>query len=242
MTERPILFSASMVRAILAGQKTQTRRVVKVPKHIKPDGLLSMTWNQHDTSLREQGVSDDARAYLSGPRWDGERLFGNLYGDIGYGVVACPYGAPGDRLWVRETWAFLGTDMNKWGRTHQLQTGVVRYTADASERRIETGWQNVEPWMARRAGRRPSIHMPRWASRLTLEITGVRVERLQKISEKDAIAEGVDAVSMRDVPRQATPNRRTDFAHLWNKINAKRGHGWDVNPWVWVLEFKRVAP
>ncbi len=130
MTERPILFSAPMVRALLAGTKTQTRRVVKRDRFIHADG------------------SDEFAPPL----------------------ICCPYGQPGDRLWVREAWYFEGTDMMRHGRTHSTQDGVVRYLADGERRTINTDWRNVEAWMTRKPQNRPGIHMPagprasRWRS------------------------------------------------------------------------------
>jgi hypothetical protein len=192
-----------MVRAILAGQKTQTRRVVKLPhgRHIcgEPEQDGTLEWRPID-------------------RGDGVVIKQTLRLMLG----ECPYGAPGDRLWVRETFAL----------TPAVDAGAPQktlYRADPIYDGIDLrGWR----WS-------PAIHMPRRYSRLTLEITDVRVQRLQDISEADAIAEGVDAVSMADMPRQATLNRRTDFAHIWDKINGKRAP-WASNPWVWALTFERV--
>lgn len=198
--ERPILFSGPMVRAILDGRKTQTRRVVK------PQSLV---------------------------------------GHCGGGVVTkCPYGGTSDRLWVRETWA-ARLDQDHV-RPNDLPRGTVGYWADGPARCCNTGCPGA-------AGKvRPSIFMPRWASRITLEITGVRIQRVQKISEEDAEAEGIDIV----IDQHRSPwcasagsdgcacggkSNREHFALLWDSINAKRGFGWDVNPWVWVVEFKRVA-
>lgn len=162
MKERPILFSGPMVRAILDGRKTQTRRVVK-PR---------------------QGMLDD---------WTG---------------LPCPYGKPGDRLWVRETCYF------------EQPHGEVIYRADpGSEKALDPEFTGLR-W-------RPSIHMPRWASRITLEIVNVRVERLQDIRVDDARAEGVTA----KWPVHG-------FRNLWQSIN---GFGsWDANPWVWVVEFRNM--
>lgn len=189
--ERPILFSAPMVRAILEGRKTQTRRIVKPQPSPSSDTAfigLDGIWRFSHPTLRGP-VSHEADD------------------------VRCPYGQPGDRLWVREAWAFH-PDFPE-------STRRAIYRADA-------GVENDVPrW-------RPSIHMPRWASRILLEITAVRVERLQDISETDAQAEGVaNSLHLRG-GRLA----RENFAHLWWTIN---GDGsWEANPWVWVVEFKRV--
>ena len=177
MKERPILFSGPMVRAILDGRKTQTRRVVKPqPDWIRPR------------------VSDDgiAHGYCGSGPTDG---------------IKCPYGTVGDRLWVRESWA---------------KSGEV---GDATEYRAD----NPDPIGAKW---RPSIHMPRWASRIDLEITGIRVERLQEISERDAMAEGCEYLT--------NSVARSNFVKLWISINGQ--DSWSANPWVWVIEFKRIKP
>lgn len=170
--ERPILFSGEMVRAILDGRKTQTRRVMK---------------HQNGAHLAFQ---------------------------------KCPHGNPGDCLWVRESFRLSVP-------AHEGQTGYPIYRANFKDDPILGIWK-------------PSIHMPRWASRITLEITGVRVERVRDISEEDAKAEGWP----RDQELFPTVNTSYKanlwFERLWDSINAERGFGWDVNPWVWVLEFKRV--
>jgi len=200
MRERPILFNGPMVRAILAGHKTQTRRVVKNP----PAGDLCGTkWTL--------GYPASQHAVWAG--------FGNPE-DPHY--VRCPFGKPGDRLWVRESWQF---EINALCAA-QDSNGPFVYAADGDRagRRIDDRW-------------RPSIHMPRWACRLVLEITAVRVERLQAITEADALAEG----SMEWAGEQNTPIRDLDtgderiaFAALWDST----GGTWDSNPWLWVIEFK----
>ena len=136
----------------------------------------------------------------------------------------CPYGRPGDLLWVRET---HGIQL-KLGESPDYPKGLVVYRADLPE---DSNFQyegGGSAW-------RPSIHMPRWASRITLEITGVRVERVQDISEKDAIAEGAAFRKDEDGELDA-------FNNIWDIINEKRGYSWDNNPWVWVIEFKKVKP
>lgn len=190
MKERPILFSGPMVRAILAGQKTVTRRVVREKKCTTCNDVGEVhAGTEHGLTIRPC------------PRCDGVRR--------------CPYGAPGDRLWVRETWRYLGD-------------GVTLYRAD------------IPDHLARRTTWHPSIHMRRHRSRLTLRVTDVRVERLHAIDEADAIREGVDAVSVADVPRNGTLSRRDDFAQLWEKINGKRAP-WASNPWVWRVAFEVEA-
>ncbi len=191
MADRPILFSGEMVRAILEGCKTQTRRVIK-PQPIEVErGYL--TW--------KQGTGHGAGAPVS----DAGTWFD------------CPYGKLGDRLWVRETWMVEQFPSNG--------SELVHYRADNTA--ANSGWTAARMW-------KPSIHMPRRYSRITLEITGVRVERLQDISEADMAAEGLD------IAPYGEPC--AGFQVLWDGINAKRGYGWDTNPWVWALTFKRVQP
>jgi hypothetical protein len=196
MKERPILFSAPMVRALLDGSKTQTRRVVKPQPSILAGELLC--W-------KDNALTDDQMAAL------------------------CPYGKPGDRLWVRESWhqrgkfvfALPDSDKRSW-----LGTREIAYSADA--KRPGHDWRS-----------RPSIHMPRWASRITLEITGVRVERLRDISPEDCWAEGIQ--EMRDAGDENGELRgsvKQDYQALWESINGPGS--WDANPWVWVVEFKRL--
>jgi len=193
--ERPILFSAPMVRAILDGSKTQTRRIMK-PQPTK-DYVTFMPLSAELVGVTKHGGPIDNRGWLH-----------------------CPYGRPGDRLWVREKHAV-------WERDGWIEGGV---TITPSERGVyywadQGAMHQVGRWT-------PSIHMPRWASRITLEVDSVRVERLQDISQADAFAEGIP---------KACDNIAIDtYAALWQKIN---GPGtWDANPWVWVITFKRIEP
>lgn len=184
MADRPILFSGPMVRAILGGRKTQTRRVVKnQPVQSRTDPAVFGWWAEDGCMI---------------PTFDAD-------GDEG---PVCHYGVPGDRLWVRETFN------NDW-------TDHVIYRADGGSA-VEAGWPREPKW-------RPSIFMPRAACRLVLEVTAVRVERLQQIREADVHAEGCQLVQGEDA--------RWHYGSLWNSLNAKRGFGWDTNPWVWVIEF-----
>lgn len=192
--ERPILFSGEMVRAVLQGRKTQTRRVV----------TQAFSWIDH----RGRPVIDS--------------------GGYGVDLLRCPYGEPGERLWVRESWATRkGVDHYKPSR---LWPGVgVHYLA---------GGTNIlgHRFLVDRGKGRPSIFMPRWASRILLEVKSVRVERVQDISEEDAWAEGVVA---RGTSRYDGEGRAL-FRGLWDSINKARGYGWDANPWVWVVEFQVI--
>lgn len=207
--ERPILFSGAMVRAILAGRKNQTRRVVKL-REFKPTDTPGYDWIFRD---RRALWNDYTSADLVASKHN-------------------PYGKPGDRLWVRETWRCFG------GREYEYQRepGSIVFRADLD---------NV---LGDGAGWRPSIFMPRWASRITLEVTGVRVERLHAITEEDARAEGVDscdgeydAAELCRIAKMAGSSHedaRGWFAWLWCQING--AESWDANPWVWVVEFQRV--
>jgi hypothetical protein len=200
MKERPILFSGSMVRAILKGRKTQTRRIVKP----QPERLgVGWKWRKN------------ANNAVSGGDETGNALKGWM-------PSMSPYGKPGDRLWVRETFLvqpFLWTD------SHGPQP--VHYAAT-------TNRAEAEDYTAK-----PSIHMPRWASRLTLEITDVRVERLQDISHEDALAEGVDDRDRMPYGLPVLSFAVANYHKLWDKINGPGA--WDANPWVWVVEFRRAS-
>lgn len=207
MADRPILFSGPMVRAILDGTKTQTRRVLKPQIEtfdVAPGRscAIEIAWD----------VDDGKGRIWKGSYPAGATEFGWKKG-TGVLTTQTVHYAPGDRLWVRETFAHVTNFPPS-----------VRYyaTDDVHELRRK----------------RPGIHMPRWASRLTLTVTDVRVHRLQDISEEDAVAEGVDAISMADVKRQSAWSRRHDFAQLWDSINGKReGANWDANPWVVAVSF-----
>lgn len=191
MKERPILFSAPMVRALLAGTKTQTRRIVKVPK-------------------RFEGFSHPSAAGVD---------------------FSCPYGWRSDRLWVRETWGIGYPDEDggyfaiPWTGADPRKDGKVFYRADFKETDVQRPWK-------------PSIHMPRWASRITLWITDVRVERLNAISGKDARAEGIQIPAPAITPEEFDHDCVVAYSKLWESINGPGS--WDANPFVWVIEFRRL--
>lgn len=217
MKERPILFSGPMVRALLNGSKTQTRRVVKPqpPNHMGTvRGLGNRDW---------QFVQDSHTLADSASTW------------------RCPYGQPGDRLWVREAFA----DLRGTGIEHRptLSSAIQRYAFAADTKAGSYGDDARKQYGIRW---KPSIHMPRAASRITLEITSVRVERLQDISEADAIAEGC-AKNHNNYywggPHKAgglkqMATARQAYQDLWESINGPGS--WEANPWVWVVGFKRV--
>jgi len=237
--ERPILFSATMVRALLAGTKTQTRRVVK-PKHL-PEGhwMVETRGSRHELT-----------------HWDNDTADTSL--------IACPYGQPGDRLWVRETWRIGSWDdgCGFWidycdgPRKERLECPDVDFAYRLIEQTCEDLRKcNFQPtngtmyeWAPGQSPLRwrPSIHMPRWASRITLEVTGVRVERLQDISEADCIAEGCTQNHngyYRGGPHavgglKQMETAKAAYRDLWESINGP--DSWDANPWVWAIEFKQM--
>ncbi|WP_339503944.1 hypothetical protein [Pseudomonas sp. RL_105y_Pfl2_101] len=236
--ERPILFSAPMVRAILEDRKTATRRVVKGFQIPTEDTTIPAGDRQRWSAI---GQKD--------PRY-GFCIFGSTEAECAKELeeyAPCPYGRRGDRLWVRETWycdhfevmrgPYLKPDDLNIGEA--LDDGTLVYAADG-----------LTPYEADQPIWKPSIHMPRWASRILLEITGVRVERLQDITEGQAVAEGVrlmrdgsDTWVSREGPGNLVtpwPTAKEAFSDLWNSINGP--DAWEANPWVWVVEFKRVTP
>lgn len=221
MKERPILFSDAMVRAILEGRKTVTRRVVKGGQ--VPTIDLSLP---HGDPLRWSAVGQHHPRYGYVVTGSTEEECAKQLGRRG----VCPYGQPGDRLWVRETF----NRSNPGGAE-----GVYYYRADGKFPAAMGGnrFYSCTTW-------KPSIHMPRAASRIMLEITAVRVECLQDISEEQALAEGVrDAgEGFFDIEdsKHLSADPRESFASLWESING--AESWAANPWVWVVEFKRVTP
>ena len=214
LKERPILFSAPMVRATLEGRKTVTRRAIKVQPHIDASGNFCV------------GSSN--------------------YGQNGYGKPVtkhfvngcCPYGKPGDRLWVRETFI----DLRGTGVEHRPDPdGPLQRYAYAADCR--PGSHSDEARKDFGLKYKPSIHMPRAACRILLEITDVRVERLQDITYEQAVAEGVHRGPLRewcasDEGGACHKYPVPAFRDLWQSV----GGNWDANPWVWVVEFKRVTP
>ena len=211
MRERPILFSGPMVRAILSGQKTQTRRIIK-----QATGP-SLSVNMDD----ETGAAELSWLYGDGPGYEVHEAIKR---------VVCPYGRPGDRLWVRETWADdveAQWEPQKRGTFYRADDDSDAIKADCLDCGIPFAW-------------RPSIHMPRWRSRILLEITGVRVQRLQDINEADAQAEGcaLECMTPTGDDSGSAIYGPGGFLALWESINGPGS--WNANPWVWVVEFRRV--
>lgn len=255
MRERPILFSAPMVRAILDGRKAQTRRIVQIPSIIAAD------INDADTASERNGLTTIAwlDQHEGGPGFYG---WLSEYPEEGSISLRCPYGVPGDRLWVRET-----------SRAHELTDAEARddtfgimeresmetppfgldgvlYAADNHFRPIENTLSASDLWAAmhcyrgKRGATVPGTHMPRWASRIILEVVGVRVERLQDLRGRclDFEAEGITIAPSDPFPHANRASKlESAFRKLWDSLNAKRGYGWDANPWVWRIEFKRIA-
>ncbi|HGG8902970.1 TPA: hypothetical protein ACJJXD_004208 [Enterobacter cloacae] len=228
MKERGMIFNGEMVRAILDGRKTQTRRIMKV----QPSDGFHPTHNGYDLDLNAHWYTPgvvDKNGYLQPAKKD---VFGVADENEGY---TCPFGAVGDRIWVRETWAEAGAGA----------PDLKLYRANYPEH-VPTHYENVPP--ADEIRWTPSIHMPRWASRILLEITGMRVERLNGISETDAEAEGIDMEALFDAQdcydciadhnMTGRPTATGAFKYLWESIYGEES--WKSNPWVWVIEFKVV--
>lgn len=225
MKERPILFNSAMVRAVLAGTKTQTRRLVKLP-HNNPLGVWEPFWFGGENCYDRHGQDVPGRWTLGHSRT----------GDI----IGCPIAQAGDRLWVREAWRTVAGADTIPPRDLMNVESSIHYEADESS---SAGMGKL----------RPGMFMPRWASRITLEVTGVRVERLQEISEADAMAEGIERMPCL-VPntrlwRNYTPGNgwtpsiaipQNSFRSLWESINGPGA--WAANPWVWCVAFQKVTP
>lgn len=227
--ERGMIFNSEMVRAILSGQKTQTRRIVKNQREgdcwsVKPAEVQLCARHTHDWWL-----PTGTKPYSSLP--------------------ACPHGNVGDRIWVRETWGVVSHELDEDGRIQPWNpdrpataiqempfgngyySGHAIYAADG-----DFTWGDDDGYEDGRSCWKPSIHMPRAASRISLEINGVRVERLNDISEEDAKAEGVSPSTHAITPPEAV--YRVGFGELWRSIYGDEN--WEKNPWVWCISFKRV--
>lgn len=228
MKERPILFNSVMVRAILDGRKTQTRRIVK-PEPVQPC----------------EGAYFDK--YNKGTQWnwwtsDNKQCLNQ--------IIKCPFGKVGDSLWVRETWGhfepvydgiewipdrpFLKSGERKFGKGY-IDANIIWAVDGPFAWSDEDSCEEVSRWI-------PSIHMPRWASRINLEITDIKVERLNDISEEDAKAEGIeDPISVMmsyDPNADLVDSYVAAFCSLWSSVYGQ--DSWKSNPWVWVINFKRI--
>ncbi len=263
MKERAILFSAPMVRAILEDRKTVTRRLVRNPRDRNGSGLAVSRMR----SFPHVGqLHDGSWMFADVPKseWSQALPESHLKG----GGLRSPYGGPGDRLWVRETW---GSADHYYQDHENDDPSVVAYAADRSAIQFHAkaprpipSW-DIAQWNWDKMRWRPSIHMPRWASRITLDVIDVRVERLQDITEDDAKAEGTPrvegdpdeypclscdlgvgpklpkgSIGCADCSNSGVSCARAHFAALWDSISAE-GAKWQSNPWVWRVDFKRVG-
>lgn len=226
MKERPILFSGPMVQAILDGRKTQTRRMLKK----QPGKFVHIEYDE----IKGWQYWWDVACGMSDVRQE-------------YAPLKCPYGAPGDRLWVREAHCIGISGLPNGMGIVPIKSEAIKPGMKVVYKQGANYGDDPPPW-------RPSIHMPRWASRITLEITEIRVQRLQDISEEDAIAEGIERVGgaascnpwknyRLGKPGEmamhcSCPTR--SYMTLWESING--AGSWDANPWVWCVSFKRVNP
>ncbi|WP_334354360.1 hypothetical protein [Enterobacter hormaechei] len=234
MKERGMIFNGEMVRAILDGRKTQTRRIMKVQpqpcNHANwPDYSPDSQWKSYPNgwccAVCANGTTIDHRHHAKG--------------------INCPFGAVGDHIWVREAFQgpLVSEELLEEYRAYPEKFENPEYCEYAADGGPRPEYCDLDDNL--RHGWRPSIHMPRWASRLTLEITGVRVERLNSISQKDAQAEGMELTGWR--PTYSDPDSGGEvwtpydnFAQLWESIYGEES--WQANPWVWVIEFKVASP
>lgn len=225
MKERPILFQGEMVRAILAGKKTQTRRLIKPQPTEEGRGLIG-----HVKMCGHFGA--------------------HVFGPCMVKLVPSPYCKAGDRLWVREAFAYSVRDPDSHHEGFSEETHDAVYRATQEHEGEWTHYNGDGTQTATKPTWRPGIHMPRWASRITLEVVEIRVQRLNEITETDAAAEGVEPffkrfpeigrdqrITSRELARDA--EHRASFAVLWDEINGDRAL-WVSNPWVWAVTFKRI--
>lgn len=226
MKELPLLFSAPMVRALLDGSKVQTRRVIKLPP--APNSLGE--WQASTIGGQNGGFTAAGQEVpLQAVIW--HTRTGK--------TIGCPHGQPGDRIWVRETWRSTGDG----GRADHMAPRDMRphqvwYDADGAAPESECTGKT-----------RTSIHMPRWACRILLEIVSVRVERLQDISNADIVAEGIDMEALAEsqdrydiVCKGSGASGRATERSAWRDLWESTGGDWDANPWCWAITFKRVTP
>ena len=218
MKERPIIFSAPMVRAILAGTKTQTRRIAK-PNDAEHFNFFSIDGEAPGNRINAGKL----------------QVWCKDYPEEGSVHIKCPYGKPGDKLWVKET--TVNVEDHGYTGPVYMESDDGRSTMDFGLAPAPDDCTEVEPHELKL---RPSTRMPKSMARIWLEVTGVRVERLRDISAADALAEGIPNTSgeiWRDADTLTVIN---DYKDLWESINGPGS--WDANPWVWVIEFRRVEP
>ncbi|HIJ71681.1 MAG TPA: hypothetical protein HPP87_10010 [Planctomycetes bacterium] len=220
MTDHPLLFNGDMVNALLAGRKTQTRRVIKPQPILQPnhppfkDRGYDVWWHPKTACQTVHALRQSLRDY-------------------------CPYGDIGDRIWVKETFAIENTceydehiDIPTDRPVKTIEDGyhlIPHYRATEPEPHITDGGPDGDDDTTKWS---PSIFMPKWAARIWLEITGIRIERVQDIDAGDITKEGLIASSTMDLIAV--------WIDLWDSINAERGYGWHVNPWVWAISFRRL--
>ena len=227
--ERPILFSAPMVRAILDGRKTVTRRPVKGCQLPAEDASVAVGERHRWMAIAQRD-----------PRY-GFGVFGATEAECAKELeefAPCPYGRRGERLWVRETWY---CDHNEVMCGPYLKPDDLDVSEARDDGTLVYAADGLTPYEADQPVWKPSIHMPRWASRILLEVTDVRVERLQDVSRADIRAEGLlcpPELASDDV----SPNYRDWYPAAWRELWESTGGDWNANPWVWVVEFKRVTP
>lgn len=233
--EIPILFSTQMVKAIIDGRKSQTRRIMK-PQLPPCDHTVfkDADWKDEPTRWSESAMLHVGKAYCSlcgaGTEYSKD-----------HGGIVCPYGKPGDILWVRESWSpkYVKGCLKEYQQHYQ---DIVPWIYKVDHPGQKQGYA-AHPW-------KPSIHMPKDAARIWLEVTGVRVQKLHEISDQDVVAEGIDryvftgsfsAEVYRDLTMQSPGCAEAKDAYelLWASINGQES--WDANPWVWVIEFKVLS-
>ncbi|MES0345712.1 hypothetical protein KDV22_09985 [Citrobacter koseri] len=229
MKEKGLIFNSEMVRAILDGRKTQTRRIMAIQPEHSELGLRRV--------IDSKNGRDNGKYFWSQSDACGLKARSKVFG--------CPYGDVGDRIWVRETFQgpLVSDELFEEYRAHPEKFETPQYCEYAANGGAKPEYCDLDDNL--RHGWRPSIHMPRWASRLTLEITSVRVERLNDISEEDARAEGIidgGCLNCGEPEPCGCVNQQPDatdaFAYLWQSIYGQEN--WDANPWVWVIEFRRI--
>lgn len=222
--ERGIIFTAWSIPKIMDGTKTVTRRTYGLEfVNQDPDAFAFIEMQGNMAIFHQMRPSNLLKEF---PR----TYYSKVYREENHIVtpIKCPYGAVGDRLYIKEAWQYVGGIQ----AGSAIQVPVIKYKADGYVQSCEDG-KSTKTVIIDAAGKwRSSMFMPRWASRIGLEITEVRAERLQGISVKDARAEGTDI------------NYRAplmEFRRLWDSLNFRRGYGWDFNPWVWVIDFKLLT-